>query len=56
MNKLFDAILDQHPGCEVVDVRFLVDQYEVNNQNVDELDEALGEAVSSAEFIETPFC
>jgi hypothetical protein len=55
MNKLFDAIRSQHPGCEVVDVRFLVDQYQVNNQNVDELDNALAEAVVGAEFIETPF-
>ena len=55
MNKLFEAIQGQHPSCEIVDVRFLVDQYEVNNQDVDELDNALALAVKGAEFIETPF-
>lgn len=55
MNKLFEAIRSQHPGCEVVDVRFLVDQYEVNDQDVDGLDAALAKAVEEAEFIETPF-
>lgn len=49
MEKLFDAIRDQHPGCEVVDVRFLVNQYEVDDQDVDELDKQLAEAVQTAE-------
>lgn len=55
MDKLFDAIRSQHPGCEVVDVRFLVDQYQVDNQDVDGLDAALAKAVEEAEFIPTPF-
>lgn len=55
MNKLFDAIRSQHPGCEVVDVRFLVDQYAVDNQDVDVLDAALAKAVEKAESIPTPF-
>ncbi len=55
MKKLFDAIRSQHPGCEIVDVRFLVDQYQVDNQDVDELDAALAKAVDEAQFIETPF-
>lgn len=55
MNNLFEAIRNQHPGCEVVDVRFLVDQYQVDNQDVGELDAALAKAVDAAEFIETPF-
>ncbi len=55
MEKLFDAIRSQHPGCEIVDVRFLVDQYQVDNQDVAELDAALAKAVEEAQFIETPF-
>ncbi|WP_370213443.1 hypothetical protein [Roseovarius sp.] len=55
MKKLFEAIKSQHSDCEVVDVRFLVDQYEVANQDVDVLDGALAQAVMEAEYIETPF-
>jgi len=52
MEKLFNAIRNQHSGCEVVDVRFLADQYEVNDQDVIKLDVELAEAVSSAERID----
>ena len=51
MEKLFDALRSQHPGCEVVDVRFLVNLYQVDDQNVDELDKQLALAVASAEEI-----
>lgn len=54
MEKLFEAIQAEHPGCEVVDVRFLVNQYAVDNQDVDVLDAALAEAVKDAELVETP--
>lgn len=52
MEKLFDAIRNQHSGCEVVDVRFLVNQYEVDDQDVNKLDVELAEAVCKAEHIE----
>ena len=55
MDKLYDAIRSQHPGCEVVDVRFLVNQYQVDDQDVDVLDAALAKAVEEAEFVQTPF-
>lgn len=52
MEKLFNAIRDQHSGCEVVDVRFLADQYQVDDQDVDKLDCDLAKAISNAESIE----
>ncbi len=50
MDKLFDAIRDQHPGCEVVDVRFLVNKLELNpdGHDVDALDMELAEAIQNA--------
>jgi hypothetical protein len=48
MEKLFDALRDQHPGCEVVDVRFLVNQFLVDDQDVEALDRDLAEAVRTA--------
>jgi hypothetical protein len=54
MDKLFDAIRNQHPGCEVVDVRFLVNQFDVNDQDVDNLDTALADAVNTAEKADIP--
>lgn len=54
MEKLFDAIRAQHPGCDVVDVRFLVNQFSVADQDVDELDEKLAEAVRKAERLDPP--
>ncbi len=54
MEKLFDAIRDQHPGCEVVDVRFLVNQYDVDDQDIDDLDEKLAHAVKHAEVLASP--
>lgn len=54
MEKLFNAIRDQHPGCEVVDVRFLVNLYEVEDQDVDDLDNKLAEAVLTADELQAP--
>ncbi len=50
MEKLFDAIRDQHPGCEVVDVRFLVNKLELQDEghDVDALDASLAEAIMNA--------
>ncbi|MCO6383760.1 hypothetical protein [Oceanicola sp. 502str15] len=50
MDKLFAAIRDRHPGCEIVDVRFLVNklQLDPNGHDVDDLDEALAGAVREA--------
>lgn len=49
MDKLFEAIRIQHPGFEVVDVKFLVNQREVNGQDSGCLDVELARAVSEAE-------
>ena len=54
MEKLFDAIRGQHPGCEVVDVRFLVNLDDVNDQDVDVLDKQLAYAVEHAETLPIP--
>ena len=55
MEKLFSAIRDQHPECEIVDFRLLANQLEVDDQDVDKLDASLADAVSSAgEAITTP--
>lgn len=48
MEKLFAALHEQHSGYSVVDVRFLADNSEANNQNVDDLDQSFAEAVSNA--------
>jgi len=54
MNKLFDAIRNQHPGCEVVDVRFLVNLFDVADQDVDKLDDGLATAVTEAVELAAP--
>ena len=54
MEKLFNALRDQHPGCEVVDVRFLVNLYQVEDQDVDDLDSELAEAVVGSTELPTP--
>ena len=54
MEKLFDAVRSQHPGCEVVDVRFLVNLDDVNDQDVDVLDAQLAHAVEHAEKCASP--
>lgn len=54
MNKLFDAIRSQHPGCEVVDVKFLVNLFNVNDQDVDKLDDELAKAVTEAVELPAP--
>lgn len=50
MEKLFAAIRDRHPGCEIVDVRFLVNKLELDpaGHDVDALDVALANAVKNA--------
>lgn len=50
MEKLFAAIRDRHPGCEVIDVRFSVNKLDLDpkGHDVDELDAALAEAIKNA--------
>lgn len=50
MEKLFAAIRDRHPGCEVMDVRFLVNKLELDpkGHDVEELDCALAAAIKNA--------
>ena len=52
MHKLFAALREKHPGCEVVDVRFLVDHNEVNGRDASLLDAAFAKAVKTAERVE----
>lgn len=54
MEKLFDALRHQHPGCEVVDVRFLVNQFLVDDQDVEQLDADLAEAINNAQEVPLP--
>lgn len=49
MEKLFAAIRDRHPGFEVVDVKLLANQHEVDGQDASELDEQLARAVREAD-------
>lgn len=49
MEQLFDALHRQHPGFEVVDVKFLVNQLEVGGQDPDELDAMFAKAVAEAD-------
>lgn len=53
MKKLFEALAERHPGCEVVDVRFTFD-HSVNDQfeTVEMFDENLAEAIQNAEEID----
>lgn len=54
MEQLFTALRDQHPGCDVVDVRFLVNLQQVEDQDVDELDNKLAQAVQTADQLPDP--
>jgi hypothetical protein len=48
MEKLFAALQEQHPGFDVVDVRFLANQPEVNGRQALEMDEDFAKAVREA--------
>lgn len=50
MENLFAALHDQHPGYEVIDVRFLVNKLELapEGHNVADLDRDLATAVMNA--------
>lgn len=49
MEKLFDAIRNQHPGFEVVDVKFLVNPLEVDGQDAEALDIEFAKAINEAD-------
>jgi len=50
MQKLFDAIKEEHPDCEVMDVRFTINPAEVDRPvDMDKLDEDLAKAYREAE-------
>jgi len=51
MERLFNAIRDQHPGFEILDVAFTVNSEEMLH-NVDDLDAALAESIASAKLID----
>lgn len=48
MEKLFAALRDLVPGADVLDVRFLTNQNEVDDQPVSQIDEALAECLKDA--------
>lgn len=48
MEKLFAALQEQHAGFDVVDVRFLANQPEVNGRLASEMDEEFAAAVREA--------
>lgn len=52
MEKMFAALRERHPGYEVVDVRFLVDQHEANGRPAQELDKAFAKAIRIADRID----
>ncbi|WP_425051515.1 hypothetical protein [Psychromarinibacter sp. S121] len=49
MEKLFQAIRDQHPGYDVLDVKLLANQHVVADQSATELDDAFSDAILAAE-------
>ncbi|WP_168173897.1 hypothetical protein [Thioclava sp. DLFJ5-1] len=49
MERLFQAIREQHPGFDVLDVKLLANQHEVADQDATELDSAFAVAVNNAE-------
>ena len=51
MQKLFAALRERHPGYEPVDVRFLVNQMEVDGRSAGVLDAQLAKAVADAEVV-----
>lgn len=48
MDKLFQAIREQHPGFDVLDVKLLANQHEVADQDAAELDGAFAVAIENA--------
>ena len=49
MEKLFAAVRDQHPGFEVLDVKLLANQHEVDGQAADQLDDMFAHAIRNAD-------
>ena len=52
MEKLFNAIRDQHLDYEIADLRLGVSQYEADDFDSNKLDDKLAEAVSNAKYID----
>jgi hypothetical protein len=52
MEKLFAALRERHPGYDVVDVRFLVDQTQVDGSPAENLDSAFAEAILKAKRVD----
>jgi hypothetical protein len=52
MEKLFAALRELHPGCEVVDIRLLANQNESDDQDPRVLDGLFAAAIASAVPIE----
>ena len=51
MQKLFAALRERHLGYEPVDVRFLVNQMDVDGRSASALDAQLAKAVADAEVV-----
>lgn len=50
MNQLFDALRERHPGYDVVDVRFLVQQGDGRHGN--DLDASVAQAIRNAKRVD----
>lgn len=51
MEKFFAALREQHPGFEVVDVRFLAERTAARDQDAGSMDADLADAVRSASCV-----
>lgn len=53
MKKLFAVLEKQHPGCEVIDIRFTLNVRDIDNNepmySVAEFDTLLADAIENAE-------
>ena len=52
MKKLFAALRERHPGYDVCDVRFLVDNNELDGRPAEDLDAAFAKAIRAAERVD----
>ncbi len=52
MEKLFDALHEKHPGCEVRDVKFIVNVNDVKGQKAADIDGRLADIVKNAKILD----
>lgn len=54
MRHMFNAILDRHPGCKIIDVSFSVRSGETTDLSAEDFDLAMADSIQNAKqvFIE----